>query len=123
MMKFTSKIIVVLTLLLAFVACKKDLEGETVVYAGYWISGPGVIQIYEDGRIFYNYQSSGLTESIEGRVVIKDGKMKMKAGLKTKTVNIDQAPTFDQCTDSTEYEYMILDSETYFRDDLNPCED
>lgn len=113
--------LLVLVLFLAY-GCKKEIEGEDVAYTGYWNSGPGVIQIYQDGRAFYNYSDGSTTEELEGRVIIKDGQLKIKALLKSKKFNIDTEPSEAYCPDSAQYTFMVLDGENYYRDGFNPCE-
>lgn len=111
----------VVSLAFAHSGCKKtELNGEYALYEGYWQSSNIALRLYQNGKADYEEYSGSSTKTITGgRLVIKNGTLKVAGGFVNKKFDIDQPPTevvytYDDSQDWVVYE-MVLDGMTFQR--------
>jgi hypothetical protein len=121
-MKTILPCILILTIAFSFHSCKKtELEGENLLYEGGWVNTKGDkhLSIWNDGSAAYaEYTNEGVSinakEIPNGRLVIKDDKLKVAGTIKSKKFKINVPPFKKYDEDNVEFYVMTLDNEKFY---------
>jgi hypothetical protein len=121
-MKKLLPLLIVLILFFVNTSCKKtELEGEFLLYEGAWTNTKGNkhLSIWNDGSAAYaEYTNDGFNinakEIPNGRLVIKNDKLKVAGTIKSIKFKINVPPFKKYDQDNDEYYVMTLDSEVFY---------
>lgn len=114
-MKRIISILITTITLLTFSSCTKSIEDTELGYVGIWSSNFASLTINSDGSGTYNDYAIGTTSITDGKVRIKNDKLRIRASFPvhfiTKKFDIDTPPKYD--TDGNIF--MVLDSEIFYK--------